>query len=300
MAFKIFYLSKNLLLLVTTFLILLSGYLGYKSSEKKIVEIPNLITESFSCATNSASNPAKFVAFITDQPMAAQLLSQLCSNPVINRQYGKVEVHWSHNEQEVSQYVGKGIANLALVKENVMQAFASQVTHGYKIIAQYEDYSAYLFSLKEKPLLTKEYLWGKKLGLLDYPSSRSGHIVPKRLLTELGISDDNMQITYVKSHEALRELLASGKVDLISSYWQQQDVKRFSANYITPIETQVSGSKWYLTMTTNNTDLLCALQHSLLVLSNEIHSPYYSSLTLVPFACPSIEDSRLKELKDEP
>jgi phosphonate transport system substrate-binding protein len=300
MAFNIIYLSKNHLLLISIFLALLSGYLGYTKSEKKIVEIPNLITESLSCNTQSATNAEIFVAFITDQPMAAQLLSNLCSNSVINRQYGKVEVHWSHNEQEISQYVGKGIANLALVKENVMQAFATQVTHGYKIIAQYQDYSAYFFSLKEKPQLNKEYLWGKKLGLLDYPSSRSGHIVPKRLLTELGIGDDNMQITYVKSHEALRELLASGKVDLISSFWQEQDSERFSVNYITPIETQVSGSKWYLKMATNNTDLWCALQDSLFRLSHEIHSQYYSTLKLSALGCNLKPDAQLQEQQDEP
>jgi phosphonate transport system substrate-binding protein len=300
MALKIVYLSKYHLILITTFLALLSGYLGYVNSEKKIIEIPNLITESIACVTHSATNNEKFEAFITDQPMAQQLLSNLCSNAVINRQFGKVEVHWSHNEQEISQYVGKGIANLALVKENVMQAFATQVTHGYKIIAQYQDYSAYLFSLKEKPLLTKQYLWGKRLGLLDYPSSRSGHIVPKRLLTELGIGDDNMQITYVKSHEALRDLLASGQVDLISSFWQVQDAERFSANYITPIETQVSGSKWYLKMPTNNTDLLCALQQSLFELSDEIHSQYYSTLKLTSFGCLDNEGIELKGPQNEP
>lgn len=301
MPFKIVYLSKNSLLLVTIFLTLLSGYMGYLNKEKIIVEIPNLITESLSCKTQSSTNNEKFEAFITDQPMAQQLLTNLCTNPVINRQYGKVEVHWSHNEQEISQYVGKGIANLALVKENVMQAFATQVTHGYKIIAQYKDYSAYFFSLKEKPLLTKEYLWGKRLGLLDYPSSRSGHIVPKRLLTELGIGDNNMQITYVKSHEALREYLAAGKVDIISSFWQEQDKERFSANYITPIETQVSGSKWYLKMETNNTDLLCALQQSLFELSNEIHSQYYSTLKLDSYGCNTTTDAQpVEHSNDEP
>lgn len=300
MPFKIIYLSKHSLLLVTLFLALLSGYIGYASKEKKIIEIPNLITESLSCTTQSATNNEKFEAFITDQPMARQLLTKLCSNPVLNRQYGKVEVHWSHNEQEISQYVGKGIANLALVKENVMQAFATQVTHGYKIIAQYQDYSAYFFSLKEKPILSKEYLWGKRLGLLDYPSSRSGHIVPKSLLTELGIGDNKMQITYVKSHEALRELLAAGKVDIISSFWQEQDKERFSVNYITPIETQVSGSKWYLKLATNNTDLLCALQQSLFELSSEIHSQYYSTLKLSAFGCSNIDDSQTMEPVNEP
>jgi hypothetical protein len=285
MPLKTVTLNKSSLVLILIILASINWYLGTLSVEKKIIEMPNLITESMTCLTHSATNQQKFTVFITDQPMAATLLETLCRTTAINRQYGIVEIRWSHNEQEISQYVGKGLADLALVKDNVMQAFATQTTHGYKVIAQYQDYAAYFFSLKEKPQLTKQYLWGKKLGLLDYPSSRSGHIVPRSLLNELGIDESNMQITYVKSHDALRDLLAAGKVDLISTFWQEQDVKRFSNNYITPLETKVSGSKWYLKMATENTDLLCDLQAALHQLSNEIHSQYYSQLNLTQFNC---------------
>lgn len=281
-------LSKALLFIILCIFASVNWFFGAINSEKKISEIPNLITESVACNTDSGTNNAKFVVFITDREMAEKLLTSLCNITAINRQYGSVEIHWSHNEQEISQYVGKGLADLALVKDNVMQAYATQATHGYKIIAQYQDYSAYLFSLKEKPQLTKQYLWGKRLGLLDYPSSRSGHILPKGLLNELGITDENVQITYVKSHQALRDLLASGKVDLISTFWQEQDKERFSKNYITPIETKVSGTKWYLKMLTQNTDLVCDLQTSLLQLAKEIHSQYYSQLILTPLACGSM------------
>lgn len=266
-------------------LLILSWYIGKNDTQIKNYQLANLISESAVCTTNSLKNNDIFVAFITDQAMASKLLSALCENKVINRQFGKVEVHWSHNEQDIIQYIGKGIADLALVKENVMLAFAAQVTHGYQVVAKYQDYSTYLISLKEKPQLNKQYLWGKKLGLLDYPSSRSGHIVPKGMLHEMGILDENMDIIYVNSHEALRDLLASGKVDVISSFWKAQDEKRFSANYITPIQTRVSGSKWYLKMATENTDLLCDMQKSLLRLATQTQSEYYSQLLISPTHC---------------
>ncbi|WP_254700774.1 PhnD/SsuA/transferrin family substrate-binding protein [Paraglaciecola mesophila] len=212
--------------------------------------------------------------------MASKLLSSLCSSETINRQYGEVTVQWSHNEQEIIQYVGKGIADLALVKENVMLAFAAETTYRYQTVAQYKDYSTYLISLKEKPELTKQYLWGKRLGLLDYPSSRSGHIVPKGMLNDLGISESSMEIIYVNSHEALRDLLAAGKVDIISSFWKDKDEQRFSANYRTPIKTKVSGSKWYLKMETQNTDLICEIQSILQTLAMQTQSDYYSQLQL--------------------
>ena len=264
---------------------LASWYAGVFSSAIKSENLVNLISESLTCQTKSVKNSDEFVAFITDQGMASKLLSALCSNQTLNRQYGKVTVQWSHNEQEIIQYVGKGIADLALVKENVMLAFAAQTTYRYQTVAQYQDYSAYLISLKEKPELSKQYLWGKSLGLLDYPSSRSGHIVPKGLLNDLGISEANMDIICVNSHEALRDLLAAGKVDIISSFWKDIDDQRFSANYITPIKTKVSGSKWYLKMETQNTDLICEIQKTLLQLSSKTQSDYYSQLQLIPNHC---------------
>lgn len=285
MSFKKVTISKAILTIILCLFAWINWFIGAINNEKKIVELPKLISESITCHTHAATNSAKFIVFITDKPMAEGLLTELCNMPAINRQYGSVEIHWSHNEQEISQYVGKGLADLALVKDNVMQAFATQVTHGYKVIAQYQDYAAYLFSLKEKPQLSKQYLWGKRLGLLDYPSSRSGHIIPKGLLIELGMTDDNLQITYVKSHEALRQLLASGEVDIISTFWQEQDQERFSKNYITAIETKVSGSKWYLKMLTDNTDLVCDLQKSLSQLAKDMHSQYYSQLLLSSSMC---------------
>tara|TARA_R110002124_G_scaffold168020_2_gene335490 strand:+ start:4755 stop:5594 length:840 start_codon:yes stop_codon:yes gene_type:complete len=259
---------------------LASWYAGVYSSVIKSENLSNLISQSLTCQTKSVKNSDILVAFITDQGMASKLLSSLCSSETINRQYGEVTVQWSHNEQEIIQYVGKGIADLALVKENVMLAFAAETTYRYQTVAQYKDYSTYLISLKEKPELTKQYLWGKRLGLLDYPSSRSGHIVPKGMLNDLGISESSMEIIYVNSHEALRDLLAAGKVDIISSFWKDKDEQRFSANYRTPIKTKVSGSKWYLKMETQNTDLICEIQTILQTLAMQTQSDYYSQLQL--------------------
>jgi len=112
--------------------------------------------------------------------------------------------------------------------------------------------------------------------LLDYPTSRSGHILPKQLFKKLDINLENLNITYASSHTELRELLASGKVDLISSYWQDSDQQRFSKNYITPIRDNISGSRWYLKMQDENTDLLCAVQAQLTQMAHNQNSHYFN------------------------
>jgi ABC-type phosphate/phosphonate transport system substrate-binding protein len=242
--------------------------------------LSNIIIDTKSCPTDSTTNKDTFIAFVPDEYSADKLLTILCNSAVINKQFGKALVHWSHQDRDLIKYIGKGIAHLALVKENLMVAFATQQTHGYEIVGAYPNYSGYLISLKEKPKINKQYLWGKKLGLLDYASSRSGHIIPKRMLKDLGLSDQNLQITYANSHQELRNLLSSGEVDIIASYWQQEDKKQFSENYITQIQENISGSKWYLKMDTQNTDLACEIQRTLVSLTGEMDSNYFSQMTL--------------------
>ncbi|MCC2616391.1 PhnD/SsuA/transferrin family substrate-binding protein [Aestuariibacter halophilus] len=270
-------------------LLVIIWFQGQHNNVAAISTLDSIITASSHCKTSATNNQDVFVAFITDQRMASPLLQNLCKSPVINRQFGEVEVRWSHNEEEIIQYVGKGLADLALVKENVMQAFATEATHGYRVIAHYQDYATYLISMKEKPLIEKQYLWGKRLGLLDYPSSRSGHIIPKGMLHDLGMSEDSLDIVYANSHEALRDLLAAGEVDIISSFWQASDQQRFSRNYITPIKTGVSGSKWYLRMERQNTDLACDVQQTLLSLSSAFTSTYYHNLIMMDTGCKGVE-----------
>jgi phosphonate transport system substrate-binding protein len=255
--------------------------LGTEVDKYEHKQLANFIVESQSCLTESTTNNDNFIAYVTDQYVAALVLDMLCFNTVVNRQFGKVEVRWSQRDQDIIQYIGKGIAHLALVKENMMNAFATQQTHGYQVLGVYQNYSAYLISLKEKPLIDKQYLWGKKLGLLDHPSSRSGHIIPKKMLKDLGLlSDQGIQITYANTHKELRSLLASGKVDVISSFWQEEDKLIFSKNYITRLQDNVSGSKWYLKMDTHNTDLACSIQGMLLQLSAQMDSEYYHQITI--------------------
>ena len=270
--------------------ILFMWLMGRQTGGHSQFQISNIIVESNTCSTESTSNSDIFIVFVTEQNLANLLLEMLCDNKVINRQFGKVEIRWSHREQDIIQHVGKGIANLALVKENLMTAFSTERTHGYEVVGYYQDYSAFLISLSEKPKIDKQYMWGKKLGLLDYPSSRSGHIIPKRMLKDLGLSDQNLQIIYANSHNELRKLLSSGQVDVISSYWEEEDKLNFSKNYITPIQDHVSGSKWYLKMATQNTDLACGIQSTLLSLSLKRESDYYRRLIISDQCNPNTQE----------
>lgn len=214
--------------------------------------------------------------------MAKKIMQELCHNPLVTKQFGEIVSYWQTEERDVLQLIGKGVVDLLLVKQNFIQAFGYDSTYSYKMIASYSDYDAFLVSSREKPILTKEYLLGKRIGVIDYPTSRSGYIAPMRLLKQLDLATEQVELVYAKSHRQLRKLLKNGQVDIISSFWKQEDEKDFSRNYITPLENQISGSKWYLKMLEQNTDLKCAVQKILIEQATKTErSKYYQNIKII-------------------
>ncbi|WP_199609736.1 PhnD/SsuA/transferrin family substrate-binding protein [Flocculibacter collagenilyticus] len=262
--------------------LIISAILFYLMGKKEVaIEPINLVPvfkEYRVCDTNNQSNTERFIIYVPTQNVAEMVLDEFCQHSIIEKQFGKVIAYWGGGEANLIQFVGKGVANLSLVRTNIMLALQAEATHGYVDVAVYPDYKAYLISLREKPQLTKQYLWGKKIGLVDYPTSRSGHIVPKHLFQKLGLSVNDLTIIYANSHTRLREMLLQGEVDIISSYWKEDDNDRFSDNYKVEISEQVSGSRWYMRMDAENTDLYCASQKILIDSSSQQSSSYFNRI----------------------
>jgi len=268
---------------IVTFLctaIIIMFYTGITRLDVMDKPVPVFLEISEKCKTNGKAIENNLIIYVPSEIIAKQVSNKLCKDPVVAKQYGNVLVNWGYKLGDSVEFLGKGVADLILAKENIMQAFMAESTYNYQAVLGYSSYTAFFISLKEKPKLNKLYFLDKKIGLLDYPTSRSGHILPKALFKDLAINIDNLDIIYANSHEGLRELLASGKVDLIASYWKNGDEKQFSKNYIQPISKKISGSKWYLKMDVENTDLLCAVQKNLFDLAKEQDSTYFNHVKL--------------------
>lgn len=258
--------------------LLFSWFAGHIVVGEKEIVFPVMIKTSTTCQTTTTANQNQLIVF-TPSKYVAQLLTQnLCDDKVVAKQYGSVIGYWGYRTVDSLEFVGKGIADLILAKNNIMEAFRAETTYNYQPVVGFSDYTAFFISSKEKPLITKQYFLDKRIGLLDYPTSRSGHILPKQTFKQLGLNIAQLKITYASSHNELRELLANGQVDLIASFWRENDSKRFSKNYITPISSNVAGTRWYLKMQHNNTDLLCAVQSHLLSMSKEQSFRYYQDV----------------------
>lgn len=238
------------------------------------------------CNAPLSSNKDVFKVYLTEVSVANMAITELCENTVIKRQFGNVSITIGQNDYDTYRYINHGVSDLALVNSNVVDAFNADRIYGYETIAAHPDYSAYFIALKEKPVLTKEYLLGKRIGILDYPSSRSGHIVPKTVLQGLGLNETNVKLQYYNSHQELRRALLAGEVDIISSYWGKGDEEMLSRNYITPLEKQVSGMRWYLKMETRNTDLRCAMQAVIVDIAKQHPRAYYQTVDIIG-GCPN-------------
>ena len=254
--------------------------IGFYAKKENFFSIPPLIEQNSACSSRLSDNPDTFDVYVTEGRIGNLVLNALCENEVVKRQYGNVNLIIGRSDYDTFRYINHGIADLALVKTNIVDAFAAELTQDLKSVASYPDYSAYFIALKEKPELTKEYLLAKRIGLLDYPSSRSGHIVPKSVLQSLGLSNENTTIKYYNTHRELRDMLRAGEVDIISSYWDTSDGESLSRNYITPLEEGVSGSRWYMKNPTRNSDLKCALHKILKDVSIQHPKPYYHKLNV--------------------
>ncbi len=277
---KLFPLTTTQLLLVFIGCVLLTFIFTRLSFSGNLITVPQILQFDDSCQTETGRHADELTIVAYSEGMARNVMNQLCTNDAVNKQFGKVNAFWQPDEREMFEFVGQGSADLILIKDNFIRAFDSDITYGYREIAAYGDYNAYLIGGKEKPRLEKEYLLGKRIGILDYPSSRSGHIAPMRLFKQLGLTKNQVELNYAKSHTQLRTLLATGQVDMISSFWAETDNEMFSPSYRTPLQDQISGSKWYLKAADKNPELKCSIQ-ALLVAMKQDYEGYYSDISLI-------------------
>ena len=259
---------------------LVCGSINYFQNSDEYSDIAPQTGQYLTCKTDLQGNSDVFSVYVTDGRIAEMASERLCNDKTIKRQYGEVKVTIGQSDYDTFRYINHGVVDLALVKSNVVDAFGADQIYGLTKVASHPDYSAFFIALRERPLLSKEYLLGKKIGLLVYPSSRSGHIVPKTVLQNLGLSDSNLDIVYFSSHQELRRALLAGDIDIISSYWAEEDKDNFSRNYATPLQESVSGMQWYLKMQTQNTDLFCAIQSVIHEVAMSHPRPYYKTITL--------------------
>ncbi|NVK25561.1 MAG: PhnD/SsuA/transferrin family substrate-binding protein [Gammaproteobacteria bacterium] len=272
--------NKLLVLLCLILLVVTHYFLGFQQSLISPIQLRTELQQQASCTINN-SNQSQFKIFMHSESAAKKLLPMFCQDRIIAKQYGLVTIRWGQNDTATIQAVGKGEVDLLLTKASIVNALSATETHGYQAIASYQDYQAFLIGFNEKPELSKQYLLDKTIALVNYPTSRSGHILPKLLFTELGLSLDKLDIIYTQSHQHSRQQLIAGEVDLIASYWSKEDNSDLSEDYKTPLHSEVDSTRWFLKLDKNNTVLKCQTQRLLKQFSNQQTSSYYKNINIL-------------------
>lgn len=235
---------------------------------------------TYECTANGPENII-FSLYALNFNTAKLLADAFCADARVSRRVGRVKAQWRHKNITDLQVLQSQKYNLLVAHGSHIEREEVQGISGYQLIASYAPYTSYFIAAKgDKPELTTRYFAGKRLGLLDNPLSKSGHIIPLQALRKAGINirliDAKMQY---KAHVSLKEALQANEVDIIGSYWGVDDIKRYGEHPIIELK-DIDPSKWYLLPTDKNT--VCAISEALSKLSASSDKAYFRNLTIEP------------------
>ena len=84
--------NRNLLLIFATLSVIASALLGLWIGEKKIEPLALIGEKTTYCDVPFSQNPRKLTVYITDLWLSKTLLTLLCEDPVVRRQFGNVTI----------------------------------------------------------------------------------------------------------------------------------------------------------------------------------------------------------------
>ena len=245
-------------------------------------DIPAIDPVSYNTYKCNGKGPSSktFSIYALHYHSAKQLSDLLCEDPRVSKRVGQVEAQWRHQNITDLEILQNNKYDLLIAHSSYIERAEVQDITGYKILASYEPYMSYLIALKgEKIALSSKYFTGKRIGLRDNPLSQSGHILPLQALREAGIEKELFEIKYFKEHSQLREALIAGEVDIIGSYWTENENKRYGDLQRFELKSAKPSNWYYLPA---HKDVICAVSDALSKLKEGSENSYYRSLSIQP------------------
>lgn len=281
-----------------TLISLLSVFLLWIST---LFSIPNFSIDSCIAATffcekniqNAHTEYPKIKIFVPSSFIADDLCHRFSSSTALTKNFSSVHTEWNLSALELEQSIFEQRFDLLEVRpENI-----DIINAGYRKIAYYPSYEAYLISIHSMPELNAAYLTGKTIGLLQNINSRSGYRVPINLISKI-IDPKDLTIKRYGSHDELRKALENSEVDLIGSFWGEKDIKERASWYALEIIKIPNGMSWFLTERFfDNQEVRCEIINHLVFLArkikekdvenyakNKLSDSYFADLEVVPEA----------------
>lgn len=141
-----------------------------------------------------------------------------CESAAFAEHFGALEWRSVHRDHFNLRELHESRYDLVLAKPELVESGGAVAGAGvpYRMIAQYRAYGSQLVALSGKPELTREWLAGRRIGLLDDPNSVSAYQVPISALRERGLMDA-ADIIYYRSYREMYRALFARRVDAIAS-----------------------------------------------------------------------------------
>jgi hypothetical protein len=246
-----------------------------------IRELPVIEYNTYRCSTGNAGSDRVLRVFEVRDASSEQLADALCMSKVVGELFSAVEVRWQHHARTDIRNLYEQRFDLGVGRPQVIEKPEVRKITSYVPIAGYPEYASYLISLTDTPVLSADYLSGKRLGLIHNTESLAGYQVPRRAMAGLGIAPATLQITYYRNHDQLRQALLQGNVDLIASSWlEEKDSVLLAGSHRLLLDSGIAGARWYLLPEWIDTPLHCVVAGLLKSLASDSSDPALRQLEL--------------------
>jgi hypothetical protein len=210
-----------------------------------------------------------------------RLVDALCARDSIRQIYGNIVYRWAFTDDQILSAAKSGVFDLAFGRPHTFESYSVNIIAGYKPIASYKDYGAYLITSGSYDSISSKVLDRLKIGMLDSEESRSGYIIPHSFINSLDRNQKNLNIHYYAGHWALREAFLNKEIDAFFSYWASEDAIRFPEAQAHSIHKGVAGAKWYMSNRLFDDQIRCIFQDFLSAFAVTSGTQYYQDLEVI-------------------
>lgn len=223
-------------------------------------------------------NGTQFTAYVHESFQGHALCDELSTQDRLAASFSQVQAQWTLGPDDVRHAIAQGRFDLLLLRREEITASQHFVHRLYQQIAFYPSYEVFLIARDHRPTVTTEYLKSHRIGLL-HDSSWSGYIVPMQHFHETGVDPRDLKITRYPDHSQLRSGLRRGEVDVISSYWNQNQAQHHPEWQTHPIGHVAEGMSWFLEARAfQQPEIRCALIDTLRSIADRTSNPYFADL----------------------
>jgi hypothetical protein len=247
-----------LLALALCWLIVVSGM------EVRKLEVRDYATRRCELVTNQGGPTLRILDAVYKEDLG--LMDSWCHSSGIARHFGAIELLSVHRDHIDLRQLYETRYDLLLAKPELIAGLGRVGTDGneYELLANYPAYGSQLVSLHGLPELSRDWLAGKRFGLLDDPNSVSAYQIPMAALRRAGL-EEVPTFVYFRSYRQLYKALFEGRIDVIPALLSEEGPdSRLQLPPGLVLEETIPGPAWFirreLLQDREHCDLLAALE----------------------------------------